>query len=247
MMTKLAKMITISTFLLIKSLDAEVTQTCLLSITEANKKAISYVGNTNPVNGRMQLELLLREGLQKDNYVLDLGCGALVAGIPIMSFLDQEHYVGIDPNKWLIDVSLHIKKNMDITLCKRPLFLYNGDFDARSTNITFDYIISHSIISHAAYWQLDLFLLMCSKVLKKGGKVIFSLRLTEPNEFGNEGALEETNSNKWVYPDNSFFHKETIIRKAAPLFNIIEHKKLYTELIMTTDKSAKHDWFVLTK
>jgi len=219
----------------------------LCVVTQANQHAIRYVGNSRPQNGRMQLELLLREGLQKEHYVLEIGCGALVAGIPIMSMVEIGHYVGIEPNKWLIDASLQVPQNYNIALQQQPLFLYNEFFDAESTGISFDYIISHSIISHAAHWQLPLFLEMCSRVLKKDGKVIFSLRLTEPNQYGNRGAKEESRSEQWVYPGNSYFHKETVIEEASKWFSKVELKPEFTRIITSSDATAFHDWFVLTK
>ena len=93
----------------------------------------------------------------------------------------------------------------------------------------FDYIISHSVISHAAHWQLPLFLEQCCRVLKKNGKVIFSLRLTEPNEFGNVGADRASCANEWEYPRSVFFNKETVIAEASKWFTKIEHKKEFTD------------------
>ncbi len=216
-----------------------------------NDHALGYVGNI-PENGAVQLDLLLREGLKKDNYVLEIGCGALVASIPIMSFLEPEHFVGIDPNKWLIDASLKIPQNLAVINQARPLFLYNENFDASVTDIQFDYIISHSIISHAPLWQFKLFLQNCAKVLKDGGKIIFSLRLTEPNEFDPTGKKEESTTDKWQYPTNTYFHKSTVINEASKWFKKIEYKKEYTPLLIAVDNPKAdtkqwHDWFVLTK
>ncbi len=219
----------------------------LLQVNHLNQKALAYVGNTHVENGKAQLELLLAQGLQKDHYVLEIGCGALVAGIPIMSYLKTGHFVGIEPNKWLIDESLGVLENKLIVNRQNPRFLHNSDFDASALDLKFDYIISHSIMSHAAYWQLPLFLKNCANALKSGGKVIFSLRLTEPNQFGNKGAAAESKDAEWQYPGNSYFDKQTIINEASQYFSTIEHKELYTAMICATDKSAYHDWFVLTK
>ncbi len=219
----------------------------LLSVNQDNEKALFYVGNTQPSNGQMQMQLLLLEGLQPKSYVLEVDCGALVAGIPIMSFLEKGHFVGIDPNRWLIEDSLKIETNRTIVESRRPLFLFNDQFDASETKIRFDYILSHSILSHAAHWQLPLFLENCAKVLKKGGKVVVSIRLTEPNEFGSAGAPHETMSNEWIYPGNSFFDKATVIEEGLKWFSHVEQKKEYTKLITSTDKSAFHDWFVFIK
>lgn len=211
-----------------------------------NYEAINYVG-TRSSGGRVQLELLLLEGLEEKDNVLEIGSGALMTSIPIMSFLERGHYVGIDPNIWLMKASLQIPENQAVVLEKQPVFLHNSDFDAGSLERTFDYIYAHSIMSHAADWQLSLFLENCAKVLKEGGKVVFSLRLTEPNEYGGEGADQETQANEWQYPGCSFFHKETVILRASKWFKKIEHKKQYTKLLTENSKGVCHDWFVLTK
>jgi hypothetical protein len=38
-----------------------------------------------------------------NRHVLEIGCGCLVAGRPIMEFLSPDRYVGIEPNTWLIE------------------------------------------------------------------------------------------------------------------------------------------------
>lgn len=83
-----------------------------------------------------------------------------------------------------MDASLQIDENREVVDQKEPTLLRNTDFDASALGRFFDYIFAHSIMSHAAHWQLPLFIENCAKVLKKQGKVIFSLRLTEENEYG---------------------------------------------------------------
>lgn len=211
-----------------------------------NLQAIEYVG-TRPTGGIVQLQLLLMEGLQKDDYVLEVGCGSLMSGIPIMSYLEKSHYVGIDPNTWLMNQTLLIVENQQIITKKSPLFLNNADFDASSLGIVFDYVYAHSIMSHAADWQLSFFLKNISKVLKNNGKAIFSIRLTEPNEYGNEGATQETHAQEWQYPGCSFFDEATVVQEASKWFAKVERKKDFTALITQDNPGACHDWFVLTK
>lgn len=211
-----------------------------------NVDAVNYVG-TRPSGGIVQLELLLLEGLQKEDQVLEIGCGALMASIPIMSFLETGHYVGIDPNQWLRYASLLIDENRMVVEQKQPTFICNTDFDAGSLERSFDYIFAHSIMSHAAHWQLSLFMENCAKVLKKQGKVIFSIRLTEQNGYGGEGADQETRANEWQYPGCSFFDKETVIQEASKWFDEVEYKKEYIKLLTNDSKGVCHDWFVLTK
>ncbi len=219
----------------------------LVKISPINEAAIRYVGNTHAENGAAQLELLLKEGLSPEHYVLEIGCGALVAGISIMSFLAKGHYCGIEPNKWLFNDSLKVTENKAVADKCEPRFLTNENFDGTDFNVQFDYIISHSIMSHAAYHQLPLFLKNCAKVLKPGGKVIFSIRLTKPNKYGSNGASAETKDSLWQYPGNSYFDESTVVKEAGIYFSLIKQKELYTKLITDTDRGAFHDWFVLTK
>lgn len=216
------------------------------SVDNRNIQAVEYVG-TRSTGGIVQLQLLQMEGLQKNHYVLEVGCGTLMSGIPIMSYLEKSHYVGIDPNPWLMNQTLLIAKNQQVVTEKNPLFLNNTDFDASSIDIIFDYVYAHSIMSHAADWQLSLFFKKISKVLKKNGKAIFSIRLTEPNEYGNEGASQETHAQEWQYPGCSFFDESTVIQEASKWFKKVERKKEFTALLTADNPRACHDWFVLTK
>lgn len=219
----------------------------LVTINSMNEKAIAYVGNTYAQNGTAQLKLLVAEGLMPEHYVFEVGCGALVAGIPLMSYLQPGHFVGVDPNKWLIDASLAVQENKYIVDQAQPLFLYNYNFDGSEANIAFDYILSHSIISHAPLWQLKLFLKNCAQVLKKGGKVLFSLRLTDANPYDGLGIKQESTTHEWQYPGNTFFHKQTVIDLARQWFSEVTHKPEYQAIIMASDSTAFHDWFVATK
>src|SRR5271165_3310432 len=63
-------------------------------------RAKSYVGTTK-VSGQLQFELLKREGCRPNSKVLDIGCGCLHAGIPLIQYLEKGNYVGVDPNEWL--------------------------------------------------------------------------------------------------------------------------------------------------
>ena len=46
--------------------------------------------------GEFQIKFLCQMGLQPDHKVLDLGCGTLRGGIPIIQYLNPGNYIGID-------------------------------------------------------------------------------------------------------------------------------------------------------
>jgi SAM-dependent methyltransferase len=44
-----------------------------------------------------QIDFLRRFGLQPQHYLLDIGCGVLRGGIPIIDYLEVGHYYGVEP------------------------------------------------------------------------------------------------------------------------------------------------------
>ena len=204
--------------------------------------ALSYVG-TNPEEGLAQFRILLElNGLRRDQDVLEIGCGALMASIPIMNFLDDEKFVGIEPNEWLVRDGLAPAGNRAIADAKHPTFLYNQSFDARELGREFDFVIAHSVMSHAGYSQLEEFLVNTHRCLKPNGTVLFSLGLTEANAYGRPEHDEMPKDSVWLYPGGGFFHRSTIMAAAGKLFKSVEVVPEYTKMIMSTHSSANHDW-----
>jgi len=155
----------------------------LLSLVEgcdrsALRAARRYVA-TDEESGRRQLALLKREGCLPSSRVLEVGCGALHAGNPTIEYLEPGKWVGIEPNGWLIDAALTNPGNRRLVESKRACFLNVDDFDASSLGRSFDYVLSHSVLSHAAHWQLPLFLHNVGKVLAPSGRIVASFRLAE--------------------------------------------------------------------
>ena len=216
-------------------------------IERINKKAVLYVG-TESKEGLAQLAILIYYGCKPNHKVLEIGCGTLNAGYPIMQYLDKGNYFAIEPNKWLIDDSLKIGEVIKTAKEKEAHFAYNDQFDASNFDTRFDYVISHSILSHAAYWQWPLFFKNVDKCLKKGSKIFASLYFTEGNKYGAKNYNgTELNFDSWVYPGISYFRKETIknlAEKRGYSFNV----DLICPMIITSvHPSAVHSWVLLEK
>jgi SAM-dependent methyltransferase len=212
-----------------------------------NAEASSYVG-TNAEEGIAQLAVLMWHGCRPDHKVLEVGCGALVAGYPVIQYLQSGNYCGIDPNRWLIEDSLKIPQVWQAVTNKRARFDYNADFQASMFDMKFDYVLSHSILSHAAHWQWRPFLQNIDRCLKAGSIVLASLHFTEGNEFGDQGySGTELDYNEWVYPGISYFRKETIFNLARELGYKARTDLVAPMLITTVHPSSNHSWIVLEK
>lgn len=204
---------------------------------------------TDAVSGLRQADLLWREGCTDSCSVLEVGCGSLSAGAILIDRLQPGHYVGIDPNEWLREAALrepHIKAIADK---KAPVFLSNFEFDAASTGRKFDYVLSHSILSHAAHHQLPVFLRNVGGVLEDGGRIYASLYLAEGNPHGNSGTRDKKDSEdaEWVYPGVSFFTLETIQKAAAAEGLSATYRPDLTEWYIQVRPEEMHDWFLFER
>src|SRR6185312_2619231 len=45
---------------------------------------------------RFQIEMLKRQGLRPEHRFLELGCGPLTVGVPLIQYLEPGHYTGVD-------------------------------------------------------------------------------------------------------------------------------------------------------
>lgn len=200
-------------------------------IEEANL----YVA-TDGVSGQLQFELLKREGCRPESKVLEIGCGNLHGAVPMIRYLNEGNYVGIDPNEWLRHAAMENREIGKLIRLKKARFLTKDDFDASELGLKFDFAFAHSILSHCAHWQLSLFLQNVAKVLAPGGRIVVSIRLAEGNEFGSTGTHDKNDSRDaaWQYPGVSWFKMSTVRDVAARESLIVNSVPKYTEFYTKT-------------
>jgi SAM-dependent methyltransferase len=160
--------------------------------------AVEYCGDpaSHSLRGLMIRDFLIEQGMTADSRVLDIGCGALSQGAALISYLNEGNYVGLDPNGWLIEACLQADPQLEE---KNPSFHYGSEFKIKGEE-PFDFVVAHSVLSHAAQWQLEQALMNVRKLVRPGAVWLASLRLSEEDLF----------SRTWMYPDVSFFRLETV-------------------------------------
>lgn len=55
---------------------------------------------------RFQFDFLIRAGLKPNHTFLDIGCGVLRGGLPVINYLDARRYVGVDLNAEAISIGI---------------------------------------------------------------------------------------------------------------------------------------------
>ncbi len=205
--------------------------------------------DTDEVSGQLQFEILKRHGCVPSSRVLEVGCGCLHAGRQLIGYLDADHYVGIDPNAWLVQTALGEPHVAQLVTEKRARFLHVDTFDASSLGVAFDYVLSHSVLSHCAHCQLDQFLTGVEKVLAPGGRILASIYLAEGNAFGSAPApnQEDSMDEEWQYPGISRFKLATVEAAAGRHGLRALTVPEYTAFIVATRPRECHDWMVFER
>jgi len=214
-------------------------------LPKALVQAKDYVG-TDTLSGQLQFELLQREGCKTTSKVLEVGCGCLHLGVPLIHYLEKGNYVGVDPNEWLRQEAMKSRRVRQLVSDKQPRFLTVDDFDASALDVKFDLIFSHSVLSHCAHWQLDQFLRNVSKVLAPEGRILASIRLAEGNAYGSSGTPDKNDSmdETWQYPWISWFKLSTVLKAAEMQGLVAVHIPEYTEFYTKSRAKEFHDWLV---
>ena len=128
-----------------------------------------FVGRFWHEVGEQQLNFLKQRGLMPDHYLLDVGCGALRAGVHFARYLEEGHYYGIDINASLIAGGKKELKQENL-LAKHPHLLVNGQFEFGRFNRTFDYAIAASVFTHIPMNHIVRCLVEIRKVLTPGAE-----------------------------------------------------------------------------
>lgn len=193
--------------------------------------ACDYVGDPDSWHrrGEVILGFLQENGLTAGSYVLDVGCGNLSEGRPLIEELTAGRFVGIEPNGWLVEAALDRFRELE---AKKPEFLWRTDFDASELGIAFDFVVSHSVLSHCAHWQLPQFLANTRKVVDEGAVMLASYRNDQYNGFAEE----------WCYPGVNTFREATIVAAGHETGWLVERRHDYRERMLAECPNDAHDW-----
>jgi hypothetical protein len=116
--------------------------------------------------GAMQFNVLTHLGLREHHLLLDIGCGSLRAGRLFIPYLLPGRYFGIEPQRWLVEDGIEKELGRDAIRIKHATFAHNDDFRLSIFDREFDFMIAHSIFTHADADQIRTCLSEASRTLK---------------------------------------------------------------------------------
>jgi SAM-dependent methyltransferase len=162
------------------------------------------VGGGFELFGNIELALLQHFGLRPDGYLIDVGCGSGRLAKPLTSYLSG-HYSGFDVVADLVEYARKISGRSDwrfgvVDHIEIP------ERDGCADMVCFFSVLTH-LMHEQAYWYLE----EAIRVLKPGGKIVFSFL-----DFAESvhwlvfiGTLQQSKASMDV-PINVFISKEMI-------------------------------------
>lgn len=133
-----------------------------------------------------QLNYLTSIGLTPNDYLLDIGCGTLRGGIPLIAYLDKGHYFGIESRGFVLEEAKEELKEHQLEH-KQPVLIFSKDLGILELNARFGCIWAFSVMIHLNDEIAEKCLSLVSKHLKREGNYYANVKIGEAAEGNWEG------------------------------------------------------------
>jgi SAM-dependent methyltransferase len=117
-----------------------------------------------------QIGFLKGVGMAPEHYVLDLGCGVLRGGLPIIEYLNEGHYYGIEARSAVLDEGVRALQEAGLK-SKAPTLLVNDDLSKTTLDQKFEFIWAFSVLIHMEDGILDACFGFVSRHLDRNGRM----------------------------------------------------------------------------
>lgn len=123
-----------------------------------------------------QFRFLLHMGLQPQHFLLDMGCGTLRGGIPLIEYLNERHYYGFEVRHDVLEEGRKELQEAGLEQ-KKPSLISLDEVSALQLEQTFDVIWAFSVLIHLSDEILNDFLIVVHQHLKDTGCFYANVRI----------------------------------------------------------------------
>jgi ubiquinone/menaquinone biosynthesis C-methylase UbiE len=160
------------------------------------------VGGDFAAMGLLERELLKNCGLGENDYLIDVGCGSGRLAKPLSAFL-KGRYLGTDI---VPDLVRYAQKTVN-----RPDWRFQvvDGLEIPEADAVADFVCFFSVLTHTPHGQSFAYLREAKRVLKPGGKIVFSyLEYDVPVHWNI--FVQNIDVSKGIHPANVFLSREAI-------------------------------------
>ncbi|MEX2129636.1 MAG: class I SAM-dependent methyltransferase [Xanthobacteraceae bacterium] len=148
--------------------------------------------------GRLQLDLLIGNGLRPRHSLLDIGCGTLRAGRHLIRYLEAGNYTGMDISPNAIAFAEALVRDEGLWEKSPRLLLSVGkDLRFEQFNTPFDYLLANSVFTHLPAACIEECFAQIGQIMHPRSIFLFS--------YWNSQKPEKVPPKKFLYP-HSFFN-----------------------------------------
>ena len=133
-----------------------------------------------------QIAFLRAQGLQPEHTLLDLGCGTLRGGIPLIDYLQVGHYTGIDVRTEVLREAEKELWEAGLTY-KTPRLLHADEVPLKLAKSEFDYVWAFSVLFHLSDSIFRETMDLIANYLKPSGVFYGNVNIGERREGGWQG------------------------------------------------------------
>jgi cyclopropane fatty-acyl-phospholipid synthase-like methyltransferase len=125
---------------------------------------------------RFQFEFLTSHGLRPEHRLLDIGCGTLRGGIPLIEYLEPGHYVGIEARAEVLEEGRNELAESGLTH-KRPVLIHAADPEGLQLETPFDIAWAFAVFIHMRDEVLRAYLALVAGFLTERGRFYANVML----------------------------------------------------------------------
>jgi len=181
----------------------------------AHRKAVSWP-HLYDHTGVHTFEVLKDLGLKPEHTLLDVGCGSLCSGRHFLFYLEPGNYHAVEPNTWLIDAVVEKELTEDWPGLKEMHLHSFDDFKLSRIGRTFDFVLAHSIFTHASQAQVK-------TIMNEARRVMYAHSVFAATYYYASADSDEPG---WTSPSGVSYSHEFIERTAAECGLGIERLKV---------------------
>ena len=178
-------------------------------------EAEHWVGGKIPELPKAFFNYLFEQGLKNSYYLLDFGCGCLRCSLPLIAYLNEAHYHGLDGDPGLIAVAKEriVESGLEV---KKPLLESSWNFEFNKFGLKhFDFIVSQGVICHMPNNEIAQLFAKIKEFLAPTGEAhlsylpgtsknadegVFKQTAGELSEIAQQVGLIATDQGKWGHP-----------------------------------------------
>jgi hypothetical protein len=150
------------------------------------------------------VDTLRRQGMTPESHVLDVGCGCLRIGKPLIEFLNPGGYAGVEPCVPILHAGVEHELGHRLVVEKNPVFLYTPVFDFSPLRGPFSHVLASDLFIHCSPAQLSSFLVNLDGVIDAWTKVVITVNVSSagfivPKDSPSNTPEEKAAQNRFLY------------------------------------------------